>query len=273
MQVTQELITPKKAQELLKLNKRNRTLRPRYVMQLARAIQQGEWQADNPQPIIVNGKQLITGQHRLSAVVETGIAVKMWVARGAPTKVAETIDTGVAINLTDKLKMDGESYAPVLAGVLRQLFQYEREGILGGKLSGRITPSHNELLKVLERWPDARDATHNMARRMTHKDLRNTGSPSLLATAYCVLTRIDAEDAEEFFESLLTGAELGIGNPILALRRMMVESRRKPQPRVLGACLVKAWNGWRAGDTIYLLAWKANQEPFPEIHGGSVICH
>lgn len=268
MQIKQETITPRKAEELLKLNTHNRTLRPRRVMQYARTMERGEWDPDTARltPIAINGRELVTGQHRLAAVIEAGKPVKMFVARGVPRRVRDTIDTGMALTFTDQLKMDGEPYPPVLAGSIRQLYLYETEKILGGKLKAGTTPSHAELLKVLARWPDVRDAVTRMSREMMHAELRNTGSPSLVAASYCVFARVDKEDAEEFFSSLLTGAELAIGNPILAMRRMMVESRRKPHPRVLGACLVKAWNAWRDGDTIYLLSWKGNQETFPEVH-------
>jgi hypothetical protein len=269
MQIKQETLTPAKAAGLLKINKCNRTVRPAHVAKLIRAIENGEWNPNDPSPIAINGKELVTGQHRCLAVVESGIAVRLWVARGVPVSARATMDTGLPLSVTDQLKMQGEEYAPQLAGILRQIWLYETEGYLGGKCNPMKAPTGVDLIRLLEKHPAIREIAGMVGRANVHTDLRGVGSPALTGGAYWVLSQVDEEDAKVFFLALTTGGGLESGDPILALRRMMTESRRKPNARVLGACMIKAWNAWREGEDVYLLAWRgggSSPEPFPKVY-------
>jgi hydrogenase maturation factor len=88
-------VTPVQAKAWLKLNTLNRPVRSSYVAYLADAMKRGEWVV-NHQPLAINGSRLIDGQHRLMAVVESGLsAVKMAVVTDADTATFDTIDIGV----------------------------------------------------------------------------------------------------------------------------------------------------------------------------------
>lgn len=258
-----ELITPARAEKMLKLNKRNRRIRTKHVLRLARQIERGEWQPDNPDPIVVNGRELLDGQHRLAAVIEADKPIKVKVMRGASRAVMATMDTGLPRTFADMLRMEGEQYALPLSGVVRQVWLFKHERIMGK--TPLVAPSNAELRQTLEEHPELRDITKWFTGGIA-REFDGFGSVSVVGAAYWAMGEIDQEDAEAFMEHLITGTGLEPGSPILALRRLMVMHRHKPTPKVLAACIFKAWNAWRDGDDLNVVYWRgggSKPEPFP----------
>ena len=102
-----ENVTPAKAEKWLNKNVSNRRISDVTVNAYARDIEAGNW-AVTPHAIIfnVNG-DLLDGQHRLSAIVQSGKTVKMVVVRGCSHDVRKYIDRGRKRSLSDRLKMEG----------------------------------------------------------------------------------------------------------------------------------------------------------------------
>src|ERR1043165_1275934 len=106
-------VLPAKAREWLKTNTLNRPIRKKYVQTLSESMQRGEW-AVNHQPIAMNGKRLIDGQHRLMAVIQSGLpAVRMSVVLDAETETFDTIDIGVKRNNGDIFREDMHIMHPI----------------------------------------------------------------------------------------------------------------------------------------------------------------
>lgn len=120
-------VTPQQAKSWLKTNTLNRPVRESYVDHLAESMQRGEWVV-NHQPIALNGTRLIDGQHRLMAVVRSGLAsVKMAVVKDADTKTFDTIDIGIKRSHADIFREDVHVMVPITL-IARQIY------------SQRITP-------------------------------------------------------------------------------------------------------------------------------------
>jgi len=76
-------ITPEIASQYLTSNFRNRPLRQYWAHELSLRMKEGSFETRR-EGLIVNSKgELVNGQHRLSAIVESGCTVKMWVATKA----------------------------------------------------------------------------------------------------------------------------------------------------------------------------------------------
>lgn len=99
-------ITPEIAKEILEKNHSNRTIRKSHVDRYARDMIAGKWQM-NGEPIQIgeNGT-LKNGQHRLTAIIKTGIPVNMLVVTGVPEDV-NTYDTGAKRSHVDLARFDG----------------------------------------------------------------------------------------------------------------------------------------------------------------------
>jgi hypothetical protein len=118
--ITVELITPEVASHMLSTaNVNNRRLRARYVMQYADDMTAGKWEK-KPVAICFNTlKQLCNGQHTLHAIVESGMAQEMLVARNMTDRQIAMMDRGIARTLTDISHFLGQEFDSRRASIAR----------------------------------------------------------------------------------------------------------------------------------------------------------
>lgn len=85
MAITAEVldITPEIAARLLQKNPHNRKITSGGVKKWAESMMAQRWKVAQPILIDRNGN-LLDGQHRLTAVIKTGMTIKMLVIRGWP---------------------------------------------------------------------------------------------------------------------------------------------------------------------------------------------
>ena len=94
MNTTLETITPEKAIAYLGKSTGNRPTIQRSVNEIAAAIKAGKWRVTpNGIGFDVSGR-LIDGHHRLTAIVQAGLAVQSWVVRGLDQDSWFAIDNG-----------------------------------------------------------------------------------------------------------------------------------------------------------------------------------
>lgn len=88
MNITQEKITPEKAQEYLKHNTENyRGLNKDRIISYANDMKKNAWQFNGEAIKFSESGKLIDGQHRLHAIVRAGVPVDMLVIRGVDDSV------------------------------------------------------------------------------------------------------------------------------------------------------------------------------------------
>lgn len=97
-------ITPAKAEEILQNNHANRSISRKTVEAYARDIENGKWKANTGTAISIskNG-ELLDGQHRLMAIIASGIDVPMWVCFGCDTEGVYDRNRGRSVR--DQLNM------------------------------------------------------------------------------------------------------------------------------------------------------------------------
>jgi hypothetical protein len=112
MRVNVETITPDKAVEYLKKNTANRALRPTWVKTLAFSMRRGDWRLSHQGIAFSTAGDLLDGQHRLAAVIESGVSVEMTVARGVDPAAFISMDLGAKRSVADLLHISkGEAEA------------------------------------------------------------------------------------------------------------------------------------------------------------------
>lgn len=261
--VEQVFVTPEMASEWLSLNVGNRKVREGFVDRLVSAMKRGEWTSSWDMVAFSDGdKRLLNGQHRLLAVVKSGVSCYFWVMHNAPSVAQTTGDGGSKRGLKDALDWLKEPNSSVLASVLVQMFHYEQ-----GDLNSGSACTSAQMFELLEKHPEVRDSIAFCEKYRHRSTLRL--NPTVAAFSHYLFSRVDKVDANVFWERVFLGEGLVSGSGPLMLRRLfereMIAERKTPRLTQL-AWTVKAWNAWREGRSVRQLAWRAggdNPEGFP----------
>jgi hypothetical protein len=259
-----EQIDPVKARNWLKQNTDNRKLRIHRVEDLTAAILRGEWQLDGSPIRFSRSGKLLDGQHRLAAIEKAARTVPCLVVRGLPEEAQETMDRNLSRKFSDVLFIAKEPNATTLAASTALVWRYENR--LFGKDGSRDRPSFPQLHDVLNRNPELRRSVQAAGSYVKKIKMPRT----YLAAARTVLMSIDEQDADHFFSELMAGAELTQIDPIFRLREglnqnAMSRSKKYSSDHLLGL-MFKAWNLYRAGESVKNLSYRAGgaaPEPYP----------
>lgn len=256
-----EAITPELATTWLAHNTRNRSLRPAVVDRFASAMRRGEWQVNGDAIRFASDGTLLDGQHRLAAIIKSGITQTQLVVRGLDVSTQETMDVGGRRGLADSLKLRGESKTNELTTALNWLYRYRTR-----QMSHKtVFPTIQQAIALLDENPGLRDSLIYGDRMQRHLRF----SHGLAGFLYYVFSEIDPGDAEDFFDRLISGTGLVEEDPILALRRRIEDeaiAMQRMEAYRMAALAIKAWNAYRDGRRVKLLMWKPggrSPEPYP----------
>lgn len=268
------MITPEDAKALIDRagnEKRNRPKRLAHVAKFIGIIERGEWVL-NGEPIILDKEgHLLDGQHRLSAIIETGKGVPMLVVlNGVPWKdVMKTVDAGRNRSIADVLSLSGFSNTNALAGAIKWCYPPLMRG---------HSPTHQSLVSLTADQAlgflrgKGRELPTWVTRILPHADALKTIniSPSMICGLSFLFRQADSVMADKFIDLVAIGPGTGQkDHPIHLLRnRLMAQSRSSKLTRsCTSAFLVIAWNhlveGIR-GPMIY--RWREGED-FPQIKG------
>lgn len=103
--VTIVVVTPAMASEWLKRNTRNRHISESYVDSLARDMESGRWMFTHQGIAFDCDGNLLDGQHRLTAIVRSGVPLRMVVTHGMSRNSIAGIDQGNVRSASDVLKL------------------------------------------------------------------------------------------------------------------------------------------------------------------------
>lgn len=246
MEISVIRVTPALAEEWLTANDHNRNIDVRTVDAYARDMLSGNWALNGEAVKIAEDGTLLDGQHRLAAIVRSGVTVPMVVVTGLPMDTQRTMDAGRRRTFADNLKIEEVTNSPVVASIALRMCAWD----LGHTelQPGLLRATQSEQREWMAANPVVfRAAEIAMRARREFKLL----APSAVGVSYVLFDRVDQEDTAEFFARLGSGAGLDAGHPILLLRNRVIrdaaESRRLTD-KVRVGLLIKAWNATRSGD-------------------------
>jgi hypothetical protein len=261
-----ELITPDLARQYLGQNTHNRNIRQGKVLAYAEDMKAGRWEMNGASIAFGLDGVLDDGQHRLLAVIESDIPVRMLVVRGLSAAAQDTIDTGLSRKLADVLTLRGEKNASTMGAALRSVFIWQSGRRTFGGASGAYT-TIPQLLRCLEDNAWVRDYAPLMKRLATTVKLPASVSGALIYA----FNDADPVDAVYFWDRLMSDEGHTKGEPIFTLRKALLSSKDHRGTRnvnYLAAITIKAWNRYRAGETCEVLIYRtggAQAEKFPEV--------
>jgi hypothetical protein len=268
-----ETITVAKAEKMLETNTKNRRLSDRIVQKYAEMMRTGRW-VDDGSPIRRDeAGNLLDGQHRLWAVIESETEQQFLVVTGIPEEAMTTMDTGKHRSFQDILSMYDPSLhsLPNLAANTSMIYRWE-QGARGSALRPRGNSSQFVPYADLLDFFKANQERMVELTRESHRVRRLGMNGTTIALGYWLFDALDKDDSDYFWERFHDGVELAETDAIYALRRWVDKNATTtpPQPaEVQVALTVKAWNSYRDGEEVHVLSWKRGgqrPEPFPEPH-------
>jgi hypothetical protein len=245
MAITYEraLVTPALAKKWLTQNAENNR-RPKWskIPGYARDMKHGDWNSDSGETIKFDtAGTLIDGQNRLMAVILADVPIEFDVAYNVPTEAMQVIDSGASRGAGDSMRIAGATDRMRSAAIVRWAIMWDAGIYLG--TGSKLSPTRSEVINRYREDPERFNAAATRATDCQNRGL-GTGAPS--GVAYYLFSRIDGEATHAFFDQYVSGANLPIFSPILALRNKMARLRtdRLTRPEQLGY-FIRAWNAVR----------------------------
>jgi hypothetical protein len=210
--------------------------------------------------------RVINGQHRLTAIIRTGIPALLMVQFGVDPAVYSAIDTGKRKTPADFLRVSGEARARQLAAAARVCVAWER---------GELARAHNivldptDILDWVVEHPSIRDVILDGRRVSSHLRL-----PESVCTAFAYRAALAAPSSWPVFrERCCTIVGLTDDDPVTALLRWSENMKRRKiggahLTQTHAAILVKAWNAYMVAEPVRMLRWLPSgvrREPFPDM--------
>ena len=223
-----EVINKERAAHYLTLNRNNRPINNKRVIQYVTEMKAGKWKEGTGEGLKISKEGfLIDGQHRLTAIVAADVSIQMLIVYDLEQDIFDVLDTGRnrGANEVFALKDIPSFLSPE---------KYQENS----RAAGRYYASFNGLLSAT-----------------------NIGSFLLL------FSEKNPVAAEDFFDQLC-GKTLTVSPPIEALKSFLLKDKlalRKSSTKLKYAVIIKAWNFYRLGKTVKYLKFAEDQENFPTI--------
>lgn len=190
-----ELISPEVADKYLALNiDHNRRINPNRVRDYSRQMQTGQWCLSAPISFDCQG-QLIDGQHRLHAVIHSGLTLEFLVIRGYPEETVMALDLGAKRNAANVAAIKGLKCANREIAIVRCM--------LFPRTSHTSTVSVHEVVAIYEKYEDS--ITFALMRGKGTSPGQLTNAPIRAAIARAHAWGENHQRLAEFIEVLATG--------------------------------------------------------------------
>lgn len=257
-----EAITPDRAAKMLENNTMNRNISQITVKRYALAMRNGEWEQNGQTIIIAEDGTILDGQHRLHAVIESGMTITFLIVYNVKKAAIATIDSGVSRTFRHVLQIKGSKHASTASALTKLAwiyFFYDSEM----KDSSAKIALRNTILECF--YDENKDLIERAAA------IADTGCHHFVKShmGFCIFLMFHKNPgrAEEFAALLKTGQNLYTGHPIMTLRSKLIDNltgKRKLTVRETLAFYTKAWNAFLKGKDVSVFRWN-NTEPLPEM--------
>ena len=260
--VRMESVTPDRAAKLLEKNTMNRNISLLTVKRYALAMKSGEWEQNGQTITIAEDGTILDGQHRLWAVIESGMTIVFLIVYNVRKEAIATIDSGVVRTFRNLLQIKGSKHSSTASTLTKFAWIYDFYDSAMNDGSAKIALRNT----VLESYyDDNRELIERAAA------IADTGCHHFVKShmGFCIylLLRRNPGRAEEFAAMLKTGQNLYTGHPIMTLRTKLIDNltgKRKLTVRETLAFYTKAWNAFLKGKSVSVFRWN-NTEPLPEM--------
>lgn len=236
------LVTPELATALLERNSKNRPIYKANVKTFKDFMQEGLWRFTHEAVALDQNGTLQDGQHRLTAIQESGVAQGLLIYVGMPPENFAVIGTGKVRNNADTLGLATEGDLGRKASVVRLVYIYRNIGIKSPR-SAKLTNG-----VCFDMWAGDADRYVHALRWGSRIGKRSSIQGSAAAAAAYLLFH-DMGDDNPCVAEFLSGLEFKVdertGDPRGLLHRHMDNARERKQrlPHYAQlALIIKTWN-------------------------------
>lgn len=236
----------------------------RHVDRIARQIADGHWRFNGDTIKVSDDGEVLDGQHRLWAVVETQKGIDTIVVYGIAREAFATIDTvRKQRSGGDTLSLLGvDRYRNMISEALKWLLRYR-----GGFIENFRAPIHKiENSDIEGAYEQNKTIGKAVERAMKCKGL---GATALIAFVYYIVANRDEELADRMIDTLIDPSQVNLSDPFFRLRTFLTTDRHKQkEPLLTLALMIKAVNAAAAGQKVSILNWKQQgerREEFPKL--------
>ncbi len=250
-------VTPEAAKSLLENNPRNRIINKSTVSNYASAMLAGDWKMNGEAIQVADNGQLLNGQHRLSAVIKSGMTIPFLMVIGLSPDTFSTYDQGKKRSVSDVLGIRGEKYATSLASGAKYMFLHKT---FGNPFYRTTAASPDAIVRTIDEHPKLREFAAKVGHNRAFCKTYIRGGPATFCMT--LFDEADSEAAALFFEELETGTNLSPLSPARALReRLLMDSKTNPLTDQFRMALVfKSFRMYRADEPCKVLRMNFGNE-------------
>lgn len=243
-EVTTETVTPEIASQLLDDMGGNRRLSDDRVEAYARDMSEGRWIPLASMIVIDEDGLLLDGQHRLAAVLQSGLSQMFIIRRGAPPSSISVIDSGRGRTAADTLRIEGHTYTSLITAAARLCLRYPHS------TKKRPALTNAEIIDFVHANPDLVKLVHQHA--PMHGHAHGWPSIAMLATIMFATPTAHQPTVEQFFRQVywLEDPQQPAKNLVrwLQYRSRSVSKGERTNPWVMWQALVKSVNANYVGE-------------------------
>jgi hypothetical protein len=257
-----EEVTPAKAASWLKKN-RNRHLRKTTVTSFAADMVNGAWSPSHQGIAFDLNGNLIDGQHRLAAIVKSGVSLWFLVCRDVPVRVdgvkanvMDVLDRGNSRSIADVLKLSHGQTANqnIIAATCAMIPR-----ILLGQSERTHKITLAQTLAILNRYK----ASLKFVAENRPPTIALRAAP--ICAAVAIAHAVEPKKSEEFYRQFSTGVGIDATSPILAIRNHCINI----PPGRGGSHSARAWQAMLVLHSIYAFIKKLKVDRFPREDSGT----
>jgi len=170
---------------------------------------------------------LIDGQHRLAAIVQTGKTLPILVCSKMDPRIFDCVDTGAARTAGDGIDILGSSHGKYIAAAIKCYHLYNHWPKRAW--SSTVTPSSAQIVKIYEEKRDLIEALYSVISKK-HKNYKCFPiSVGLCFTMICLDAGWSDLQMWEFWDAVTLGANLQPDSAVLSFRNQItnVEYRKR----------------------------------------------
>lgn len=260
-------ISPEEAKTVLEGNTFNRDVSSVLVKSMASDMIKGSWKLNGDSIKFASNGRLVDGQHRLSAIVESGETLKTFVCGGMDFSTFDTLDIGKKRALRDLMKISGVKHYVTAAAATKWLIKLDTDG----EPARQIRMKEPEQLEYYtERADDIQEAIRAINNlklsddgkksATLSKSLKIQCSEGLAIALYYRFAKFNADRTQRFFHFWNDASlrpDMAGTSPVAILAQALAE-RNMEMMRIGGRfhdmdrliMIVTTWNAWIRGEKL-----------------------